>query len=213
MSSPASTRPATSPRARRRRSAHEAPDRHSRPTARPPCPPSRRNLARKQRRKRDRSARLDHEPMPLPGEADRLRDFGIADRQRSRLPTSQDSEGDRRHARRLNAHRRRFPAHRRATGTISPSSSERAMSSQPSGSTITISASGQASAMPEASPPPPQGTTIRVGAAPQLLDDLEARSPLAGDDRRIVEARHHGRSGLARRSARRSPRGSRCRRS
>ena len=52
------------------------------------------------------------------------------------------------------------------TGTISSFSSERAMSSHPSGSTTTISASGTASAMPDASPPPPQGMTIRAGGRP-----------------------------------------------
>ena len=40
------------------------------------------------------------------------------------------------------------------------------MSSQPSGSTTTISASGTASAIPEASPPPPHGTTMRGGEPP-----------------------------------------------
>ena len=41
----------------------------------------------------------------------------------------------------------------------------RRMSSQPSGSTQMISASGQASAMPEASPPPPQLTRSAPAAA------------------------------------------------
>ena len=40
------------------------------------------------------------------------------------------------------------------------------MSSQPFGSTITMSASGTAKAIPEASPPPPQGITIRRGGRP-----------------------------------------------
>ncbi len=37
------------------------------------------------------------------------------------------------------------------------------MSSQPSGSTNTMSASGQAKAIPDESPPPPHGITIRAG--------------------------------------------------
>ena len=73
------------------------------------------------------------------------------------------------------------------------------MSSQPSGSTTTISASGQASAIPAASPPPPHGTTIRGGERAELLEDLEPDRALPGDDRRIVEARHDRRAASPRR--------------
>ena len=49
------------------------------------------------------------------------------------------------------------------TAKISPASNDRIMSSQPSGSTMVISASGQASESPDASPPPPQHATIWSG--------------------------------------------------
>ena len=48
--------------------------------------------------------------------------------------------------------------------------------------------------MPEASPPPPHGMTMRAGrraSLGQLLEDLQPDRSLAGDDGRIVEARHH----------------------
>jgi hypothetical protein len=59
------------------------------------------------------------------------------------------------------------------------------MSSHPSGSTMSISASGTASAI-RRSPPPPHGITILAGAS-QLFEDLQARSTWV-DDRGIVEA-------------------------
>ena len=50
--------------------------------------------------------------------------------------------------------------------------------------------------MPEASPPPPHGMTMRCGGSGHLLQDFEPRGPLPGDDCRIVEARNDGRPGF-----------------
>ncbi len=65
------------------------------------------------------------------------------------------------------------------------------MSSQPSGSTMAISASGQASDRPDASPPPPQQATIWSGpfkpALAKLLGDFNARAALPFDDPCIAE--------------------------
>ena len=71
------------------------------------------------------------------------------------------------------------------------------MSSQPSGSTVTMVASGQASAIPALSPPPPQLTRIwpaRRAGFGQLLEDFEPGRALPGDDVRIVEAGHDHRA-------------------
>ena len=81
-----------------------------------------------------------------------------------------------------------------ATGTISPSSSERSMSSQPSGSTTTISRIRHCQRDSRRKPAAAARDDDPRRRAAELLDDLEAGGPLPGDDRRIVEARHHGRA-------------------
>ena len=71
------------------------------------------------------------------------------------------------------------------------------MSSQPSGSTVTIRDSGKASAIPAESPPPPQGTSTIVAArAPSCSRDLDADAALPFDDVDIVERGHQGRAPL-----------------
>ena len=61
---------------------------------------------------------------------------------------------------------------------------------------MTISASGTARAMPEAKTAAAARDDDPRRRAGQLLEDFEARRSLPGDDRRIVEARHHGGAGL-----------------
>ena len=51
------------------------------------------------------------------------------------------------------------------------------MTSHPTGSTGTISASGQARARPADSPPPPHGATIRVGGQPGSDLSIQLRAP------------------------------------
>ena len=141
----------------------------------------------------------------------------------SRLADRDAARAWRRAARRRSAARPVWSAARRsgsaargsATGTIAPPASERAMSSQPSGSTVTTCASGSASAIPAESPPPPQRHQHHVGRPPaelgHLLGDLDADAALPLDHVDIVERGHQGRAAARARAARRSPRGSRSR--
>ena len=71
------------------------------------------------------------------------------------------------------------------------------MSSQPSGSTTTISRVGQASAMPDASPPPPQGMTIRGGGSRRAARGSRGPTvPCPATIAGIVETGHHDRAAL-----------------
>ena len=196
MSSPANTRPATSPRPLaddprvKRRIDIPARQHHDRVLAR-------RELAREQRRER-RPRRPARPTSSCCSQAKRTASATSASLTDSalRVALAQDAEGDRRHARGLErvaegvAARRARPARSRRARASAPCRpslrARRRRSPRP----------GTASAMPEASPPPPHGMTIRAGGAAELLDDLEPDRALPGDDRRIVEARHHGRAGL-----------------
>jgi len=78
-----------------------------------------------------------------------------------------------------------------ATGTISPSASERRMSSQPSGSARTMSASGQASAIPGRQTAAPHGNEDErrrlLACLGELIEDFEPDRALPGDDRRSAK--------------------------
>ena len=112
------------------------PDRHSRPRPRPRCPRARRTLSREQGRQRDRAARLGDDPQM------RGRRRRIAAATSASLTASAARPG-RRAARRRSAARPAWSAARRSGSAAparrparsAPPASERAMSSQPSGST------------------------------------------------------------------------------
>ena len=84
------------------------------------------------------------------------------------------------------------------------------MSSHPSGSTIDDLRIGHGKGDSRGKPAAAARNDDPRRRPAELLDDFEARSPLSGNDRRIVEARHHGRTGFRRQCARRSPRGFPC---
>ena len=83
-----------------------------------------------------------------------------------------------------------------ATGTISPTSSDRPMSSQPSGSTITISSVGTGQRDSRRKPAAAAGNDDAPRGHGHLLQDLEPGRALPRDDRRIGEARHHRSAGF-----------------
>ena len=122
------------------------------------------------------------------------------DRQRGGIAVAQDAEGDGRHVQGLQGVAEGFGASA-STGTIVPRSSERFMSSHPSGSTMTISASGTARAIPDASPPPPHGMAIARGERQSARrfrgrPSLDRRRSL---DRRSLERQPRPSRGEARR--------------
>ena len=122
-------------------------------------------------------------------------DFRLADRQRLGAAVSQDDEGDRRNARSLEGVAQGWRGVGRHRHDLARSS-ERAMSSQPSGSTIDDLGF-------RAGERDPRGKTAAAARHDDprrrfgdLFEDFEADRPLSGDDHRVVEARHDRRAGL-----------------
>ena len=161
--------------------------------------PSSPHLAGQRRRQRRRAAGFDDQPEPREGETLRRADLGLGDREARGTRALSTAKLTGRVASVCSASHA-VGGGLGPTATISPASRLRRTSSQPSGSTGTISASGQARARPAVSPPPPHGhddpRRRAARALGHLRGDLDAGAALALDHPRIGIGMDQGRAGL-----------------